>query len=97
MSCCNGNIINMLQGEVKKQEFLASSSNADDVLVITSAKYEIFDNKKEVVQSGSCEIDGTMLSLILSADFVGKFKLVITWEAPPARDKGVFYLIVGEG
>lgn len=65
-------------GENKWIEFQAISRRPCDVIVIPSATYEL-TRAGEVVQKGSCVIDGPKMGVLLRPSGVGKYLFKLTY------------------
>ena len=65
-------------GEVKYISATVTPQNTNEVVVISSAEFELSDSSCAVVESGACEISGTQIKLLLSVTNVGYYTLKIT-------------------
>lgn len=65
-------------GEVKYISATVVPQNTNEVVVISSAEFELSDSSGAVVESGACEISGTTLKLLLSVTNAGYYTLKIT-------------------
>lgn len=71
-------MINFYLGEEKYINAKVVPKNNDDIIIVNSAEYTLTDTNGNVVDSGTCEIDGINLIMLLSPDGVGTYKLKIT-------------------
>ena len=53
-------------GEVKYISATVVPQNTNEVVVISSAEFELSDSSGAVVESGACEISGTQIKMLLS-------------------------------
>ena len=77
--------IKFIKGEKKYVQFLISSKKKEPI-IITSATYTVTRNY-EVVTSGDCEIDGSMILVLLDQLNIGSYQLEVTYTIPPETRK----------
>lgn len=71
--------INFYKGEIKLVEAVVTPRNPNEVVVISSANYQLFRlADDEIVETGELEINGNTVSTILGIDEAGMFELKIT-------------------
>lgn len=70
--------ISFYSGEVKYISATVMPQNPNEVVVISSAVFELCESNGEVIESGICEVSGTTLKLLLSVTKKGYFILKIT-------------------
>lgn len=84
--------VEFILGESKYVDF-SITSKANEPFVIASANYQLKDGST-VMSSGSCEIDGTTVSALLSPAQRGRFALEVTYTIPPETRKARVYVNV---
>lgn len=70
-------MFDFFKGERKYVRAKVVPLNRGEIVVITSAKYELFDGET-LVESGQCRIDEDAIELLLSTDTEGCFMLKVT-------------------
>ncbi|MGN1418142.1 MAG: hypothetical protein ACI4W6_02310 [Acutalibacteraceae bacterium] len=70
--------IEFFSGEVKYITACVHTRNPNDTVVISSAKYELFDMEKNIIESGECETEKNNIKLLLGVSTCGMFYLKIT-------------------
>lgn len=70
-------------GEEKYVTATIKPKRNSDVVVVTRATYELIDEYKQVVETGSCDIDGKELSVLLEPEKAGIYKLKMTVKVGP--------------
>ncbi|MBQ4347287.1 MAG: hypothetical protein IJC39_02430 [Firmicutes bacterium] len=81
-------------GEVKYVDFELESTNKLDTPVVTLAEWQLFSASGEKLQSGSCEINGNIVSALISPTQRGEHFLALTVSVPPEVLKTEVFLHV---
>jgi hypothetical protein len=84
--------VEFILGEQKYVDFNIKS-RTDESFVIISASYQ-FKNGSEVLDSGPCEIDGSIVSVLLAPQSRGRFVLEIAYTIPPETRKAKVFINV---
>lgn len=74
---CQGDI-QFYCGEVKYITATVRTTNPNDTVVVSEAKYELSDSQGNVVEQGSCEAEKNEIRLLLGIDAQGYYTLKIT-------------------
>lgn len=77
--------IKFIKGEKKNIQFLISSKTKQPI-IITDATYTLTRNN-EVIVSGNCDMNGSILSVLLELMNVGSYQLEVTYTIPPETRK----------
>ena len=72
------NEIQFYPGEMKYITATVSPRNPNETVVISEAKYELIDSRKNTVEQGECETDKNEIRLLLGIDQEGYYTLKIT-------------------
>lgn len=67
--------INFYAGERKEVSGRIVLKNPDEVIVISSARYELIDKNYNIVENGSCEVDNDMVTVLLGINQCGRYEL----------------------
>ncbi len=73
--------VRFVRGEKKYIQFLVLSKKKEPI-IITNATYTLTHNN-EVVECGSCEIDGSAILVLLELSTFGSYQLEVTYTIPP--------------
>lgn len=74
---CQGDI-QFYCGEVKYITATVRTANPNETVVVSEAKYELSDSRKNIVEQGSCEAEKNEIRLLLGIDTQGYYTLKIT-------------------
>ena len=69
--------IHFYAGETKYVEATASAKNPNETVVVSSAKYELFQNGR-AIEEGACQTDGAKIKALLAIEAPGIYELKIT-------------------
>lgn len=73
----NGSL-NFNEGEIKYVKAKVVPQCRCETVVILSAVYELIATSGEVVERGTCETNGSNISILLKTEIAGSYKLKIT-------------------
>ena len=71
-------MIDFYLGEEKYVTAQIVPKKSSDVVVVTEATYELINQYKKIVDSGTCDIDGKVLTILLAPVDVGSYTLKIS-------------------
>ena len=74
---CNNGVITFYEGEERYLYADAESLDSNEILVIMSASYTLSTLDGAVVESGSCDIDGSRLTMLLRYEEKGTYLLTV--------------------
>lgn len=74
---CQGDI-QFYCGEVKYITATVRTTNPNDTVVVSEAKYELSDSQGNIVEQGGCEAEKSEIRLLLGIDREGYYTLKIT-------------------
>lgn len=74
---CQGDI-QFFCGEVKYITATVRTTNPNETVVVSEAKYELSDSQRNVVEQGDCEAEKSEIRLLLGIDTQGYYTLKIT-------------------
>ncbi|MCM1364719.1 MAG: hypothetical protein NC122_06375 [Faecalibacterium sp.] len=74
--------INFYAGETKQiTVFVRPSRNVHEIVVVTRAEYQLTKQyEKDVIEKGSCEINGNEVSVMLGIEESGMYELKVTMQ-----------------
>lgn len=71
--------ITFYQGEERVVDAEIGSKNPNETIVVTSATWTLTDRRNgEIVDSGSCEVDGRTLTVFFGSNVTGRYMLEVT-------------------
>lgn len=88
--CCNGGVFHYYVGEKSALGGYVRSVIDGEVVVVTSARYEVIDElSEEIVTDGACTIDGerwrALLQFTKPGNYIFKVYLKVSDEEPIAK------------
>ena len=79
---CNSSNRIYTVGEVHQLDWEIKPNNRNDIVVVTSARYEIL-KRNTVIESGNAKVDGLKISCLFSAKEKGCYTVRIFVTVPP--------------